>query len=314
MKKRFFLLPLCVLMSTLCFFASCNSGDENTIPPTLEDFTYKLSDDSTYYILTGVGIYSNSQLIIPSYYNNKPVKEIGENAFCNSSIFTSVTIPDTVEIISGPAFNSCDELLTVTIGSGIKSIGQGAFSNCSKLNSIDISSKNLAYRSIDGNLYSKDGRILIQYANGKSNEEFIIPNNVTTIGANAFANSIALEKIILGSNVETVSPYAFSNCIGLENVILCDNLKSIGPSSFYNCTGLTDIIIPINVEKIYFSVFQGCVRLKNIRFEDSNLWYRTQKENEFKNKDGGIETDVNSSELNAIYFKDTYKNCFWYKK
>ena len=81
MKKRFFLLPLCVLMSTLCFFASCNSGDENTIPPTLEDFTYKLSDDSTYYILTGVGIYSNSQLIIPSYYNNKPVKEIGENGF-----------------------------------------------------------------------------------------------------------------------------------------------------------------------------------------------------------------------------------------
>ena len=56
------------------------------------------------------------------------------------------------------------------------------------------------------------------------------------------------------------------------------------------------------------------INAKNIKFEDSNLWYRTQKENEFKNKDGGIETDVNSSELNAIYFKDTYKNCFWYKK
>lgn len=303
-----------MLTLSLHFFASCSSDNGNTTTPPLEDFTYKLSNDGTYYILTGLGIYSNPQLIIPSYYNSKPVKEIGENAFSNSSIFTSVIIPDTVEIISGPAFNSCDGLLTVTIGSGVKNIAQGAFSNCPKLNFIDVSSKNLTYKSIDGNLYSKDGKILIQYAIGKKSEEFIAPNDVTNIGPNAFANCISLKKITLGTNVETVSPYAFANCIGLEKVVLGNSLKSIGPSSFYNCTGLADIIIPSSVEKIYFSAFQGCVRLENITFEDSSLWYRTKEENEFKNKDGGIETDVSNSGVNATYFKETHKSYFWYKK
>ncbi len=52
--------------------------------------------------------------IIPSTYNNKLIKSIGNNTFSSSSI-TSVTIPNSVISIGENAFGFCSQLSTVNI-------------------------------------------------------------------------------------------------------------------------------------------------------------------------------------------------------
>ena len=146
-----------------------------------------------YYVVTGVNDYNVSEIVIPKVYNGSSVQKIGDEAFAYCTNLTNITIPDSVT-----------------------NIGSSAFNNCTNLTSIDVSKNNNYYKSIDGNLYSKDGAKLIQYAIGKKQNEFVIPDSVTNIG-----------------------PYAFNNCTNLTNVIIPDSVTNIEHSAFNNCTNLT---------------------------------------------------------------------------
>ena len=84
--------------------------------------------------------------------------------------------------------------------------------------SIVVDENNTAYQSINGNLYSKDGTVLITYAIGKTDTSFVIPNSVTTIG---YA--------------------AFSGCSNLTSVTIPDSVTTIGSRAFYECYNLTDV-------------------------------------------------------------------------
>ena len=64
------------------------------------------------------------------------------------------------------------------------------------LKEITVGENNTAYKSIDGNLYSKDGTVLIKYAVGNDAKELIIPEGVTTIGEYAIYGGQYLEKIL----------------------------------------------------------------------------------------------------------------------
>ena len=134
------------------------------------------------------------------------------------SVLTSVIIPDSVTSIGNYAFSGCTGLTSVTIGSGVTSIGYSAFRQCTSLTSITVNENNSYYKSIDGNLYSKDGTVLVQYAIGKTANTFEIPAGVKTIG-----------------------DYAFYNCTGLTSVTIPDSVTSIGSYTFYNCTRLTSV-------------------------------------------------------------------------
>lgn len=322
MKKYKILSILCVFILSIyfcvCMIAGCSEPphtDENDTPKIFsEDFIYELSNDESYFIITGLGTYSNQELVIPNEFRNKPVKEISKNAFYSCSLFTSAIIPDSINKIGEASFYNCDNLLSITIGSGVETIDNGAFADCKLLRIISVSNDNLSFKSMEGNLYSKDEKKLIQYANGKADMAFVIPNNVTNVGAYAFFGCTKLTHLTIGANVEAISPYAFANCVGLEGVVFNDKLNTIGPHSFYNCPGLTEIILPNSLERIYFFAFQKCVRLEKIVFDISNSWYRTQNEKEFKNKEAGIVVDITNPSLNANYLESTYTSYFWYKK
>ena len=130
-----------------------------------------------------------------AFYNCKSLKNvsignnvtsIGYDAFYNCTSLTSITIPDSVTSIGNSAFSGCSSLTSVTIGNGVTGIGNSAFSGCKSLTSVTVSENNSFYKSIDGNLYTKDGKTLIQYAIGKTSTTFEIPDSVTSIGNSAF--------------------------------------------------------------------------------------------------------------------------------
>ena len=199
---------------------------------------YTLSEDETYYIVAGIGSYSDTDLVIPETYKGKPIKEIGESAFEYNSSIKSVSIPGSIVKIGDSAFYYCENIERINIGVGVINIGIWAFKDCSKLveivipssiTSIDscafsgcnslsniiVDANNTIYQSISGNLYSKDGKILIQYAIGKQDTSFRIPETVTSISDYAFLCCETLITVIIPNNVTSIGWDVFSGCVNL---------------------------------------------------------------------------------------------------
>ena len=179
-----------------------------------------------------------TELIIPSAYLGKPVVGIGPYAFEDCTDLSNIVIPNSVTSIGPSAFFGCTGLSNIAIPDSVTSIAPSAFFGCRALISIEVATDNANYQSIDGNLYTKDGKTLIRYACGKPGTTFTVPETVASIGE-----------------------HAFSGCGGLTSVTIPDSVTSIGRSAFYGCTGFESIVIPDGVESIGSYVFYYCRRL-----------------------------------------------------
>ncbi|MBQ3041810.1 MAG: leucine-rich repeat domain-containing protein, partial [Clostridia bacterium] len=76
--------------------------------------------------------------------------------------------------------------------------------------------------TIDGNLYSKDGKTLILYLPGKTDTSFVIPSGVTKISSSAFENCTSLSSVTIPSSVTSIGFAAFNGCTNLSSVIFED--------------------------------------------------------------------------------------------
>jgi hypothetical protein len=106
--------------------------------PSSEGLRFRLSDDGVSYILSGIGECTDTDVIIPSTYNDLPVTRINTGAFFDCNSLTSITIPDSVTSIGETAFQHCHSLTSVIIGDGVTSIEPMAFLSCSSLTNLTI--------------------------------------------------------------------------------------------------------------------------------------------------------------------------------
>ncbi len=286
-----------------------SGSSEEEAPLPTAGLVYTLSDDGTYYIVSGIGTAMDTDIVIPSTYNNKPVRVIGEDAFADCIKLTSVTIPDSVQMIGSYAFWDCTNLTSVTIPDSVQTLEEGAFSGCSNLTSVTIpdsvqtigwyafddctkliqiengvhyvdnwvvdcdtsvtsvslrantkgvghwafrecsnltsitvAEDNTYYASVDGNLYNKDKTTLIQYAIGKTETSFTIPNHVQTIDYGAFSRC-NLTSIIIPDSVEVIEDRAFLSCYNLTSITIGKGVQTIGEDAFDNYDKLTNITV-----------------------------------------------------------------------
>ena len=158
------------------------------------------------------------------------VTSIGKSAFGGCKALTNIEIPNSVTSIGNSAFGICEALTSINIPNSVTEIEDDAFWGCKALTSIEVAEDNENYDSIDGVLYDKEKRTLIQCPGGKTNIE--IPNSVTSIGWRAFAWCKALTSIHIRcehpEDLE-IGRYAFDK----TNIVNCTLYVPIGTGYAY---------------------------------------------------------------------------------
>lgn len=230
-----------------------------------EGLTYKLIDNS-YYKVTGLGTTKDTDIVIPSFYNGLPVKDIGDGAFSFCNRLKSVVIPNTVTNIGMFAFEECSSLTSVVIPNSVTSIGRTAFIKCIALTNVIIP-----------NSVTKIG--FNSFENCSSLTSIVIPESVTSIGGAAFLGCSRLESIVVDEKNQVYDSRENCNGIiktstntliqGCSTTIIPNSVVSIGNNAFDKCSNLTNIIIPNSVTSIGNWAFNECSSLSSIKLSNS---------------------------------------------
>ena len=199
----------------------------------------------------------------------KDVTYIGSNAFDGVRKVTEIELPYGLEIIENEAFCYCSHLEKIYIPATVKKIGSGVFLCCWSLNEVIIDENNQNYKSVNGSIYTKDGKTLVHFNQNQIIDGVAtIPEGVTTIMSKAFKNCSKLKEIVIPNSVEVIDEEAFYECSQLEKVVLGSGVKAIGNEAFYKCAKLASITGECEIEEIGAQAFCYCVKMTEFPFND----------------------------------------------
>ena len=174
------------------------------------------------------------------------LRRLGNCAFQYCSGLTgSLTIPQGVTIIRSEDFNGCGFDGTLTLHDGITNIANDAFANCHFKGELRLP-KNL--KVISNNAF---------YNNDFSGE-LKLPSTLSQIGREAFAYNWRLMGILdIPQEVESIGENAFSNCKMLEGIIFPESMETIRQGAFNECYGINSIVckgtMPAHIESGAFN-------------------------------------------------------------
>lgn len=159
-----------------------------------------------------------------------------------------VVVPAGQTAIPDSAYYKCMEMTSLTLPASVDSIGHHVIDHCFKLKWLGVDADNPRFTSIDGVIYSKDGKTLILCPPGRTGE-FVLPAKAMTIAPYAFSSCKKITSIVLPDGIEEIPEGAFSGCWGLEKINLPQGLKRIGKRAF-NGTIIQKMNMPTTMELI----------------------------------------------------------------
>ena len=269
-----------------CFvFTGLNVNGEVTTNES-EIVSYMLGNNSTSSSNGYTG--TESQVVIPARYNNKPVTEIGTNAFGGTAfkqntLIVSVVIPNSVIKINNNAFAYCKNLNSVNIPTNLITIGKSVFIGCKNITSVTLPNTLI---SIDNNAFSATGL-----------ESVVIPDSVVRLGESVFSGCSNLKQVQLSNSLTEIKALLFHSCsklnaieipngittigdgafyeTGLTKIVFSSSLNGIGSYSFKNCSQLTEVTFNSVLESLAMDSFENCANVKTIYVNTNNFHVNT---------------------------------------
>ena len=182
------------------------------------------------------------------------VASIENSAFSGCTGLTSAIIPNSVTSIGNTAFSGCTSLAYINIPNSVTYLGTKAFEGCSSLVKVEINNNAIVSKDYNSTPFIKD-------IFGSQVEEFIVGEDVTSIGELAFSDCPNLTKVHLSNGVTTIGVNAFYFSLNLAEINIPVSVTSIDRSAFA-ATRLTKVEINSNalVSKDYdaHSSLSGC--------------------------------------------------------
>ena len=182
------------------------------------------------------------------------VKRIGEKAFSNCGVITSIVFPDSLIEIGCNSFENCTNLKSICISD----IGAWC-----KISFEGFSANPLYYGA---NLYINEDLVT----------DVIIPDNETSIGDFLFVGYARLNSVKINDGVTRIGNCAFQHCKNLSSVSIPDSVTSIGGFAFNGCKKLSIITIPYQMNNVAEDAFSDCESLESINVDLGNTCYCSQ--------------------------------------
>lgn len=212
----------------------------------------------------------------------KDVKKIGDNAFKDHTKLVSVTIPNnTVTEIGANAFAGCTALTSINLPYSVKQIDKDAFKDCINLKSVTVKNPECEIVSLKdlSNTENKEDNTFpdsttIYGFKGSTMESYVSEvvktfRYITTIDDEFFMNETSMKEFVIPDNVVTIGDNAFKNCTNLVKINLAD-VDMIGNYAFQN-TSVEKVVIPNTVGSIGDFAFDSCGSLKSLSFEEGSI-------------------------------------------
>lgn len=174
----------------------------------------------------------------------------------------------------------------ITIGKDVQYISEQAFYYCKQLKAVFVDEENPYFKSVDGSLYSKDGKTLllhpicnadwlVEQGLVKTNDTYNIPEGVENVSGYSFYKNDKLVHLTFPSTLKTIGDMAFFGCNNMWSVWLPEGLETIGNDAFSNDWCMSPIMyIPSTVKEIGHDAFFNCTSLSIFYMgaaDDSNI-------------------------------------------
>jgi hypothetical protein len=188
---------------------------------------------------------------------------VGRGSCTDADIIIPAKSPngDTVTKIMGGGFFADEALVAIYVPESVLEIFTDGWSAAPNFASFSVSPNNTVYASLNGVLYSKDFKTLINYPVGKTDTTFNIPESVTTIGFGAFAGATNLTSVNIPEGIQTIETSAFMSCSALTSITIPDGVTTISGGAFANCRALLTVNLPESITSIEENAFGYCESL-----------------------------------------------------
>ena len=207
--------------------------------------------------------------------------KIPAGMFKNLNSLAKVTLPANLKELEKEAFLGCPNLTTITIPATVDKVGAAAFAESGLREVVFAPGSKLT--SIPANMFAECTSLakinlpasIVKIENGAfamtALTEIDFPDELNSIGDQAFYGCDKLTAIVIPGNVLTIGASAFEKCSEVSTLVIADGVKDIGSFAFADCVKIESVSIPKSVKTIEDNPFTGCVGIKSFAIDPANV-------------------------------------------
>lgn len=188
---------------------------------------FRVSDDNPAYTAENGILYDKGMTTLVNYPADK----------CD----TVYEIPEGVKTVLENAVQVTNNLEIIVIPASVSHIDEAAFYWNYALASVEVDENNKNYTSVDGVLFTKDGKTLLCYPIAAAATEYTIPDGCERIGSHALGWATNLTALSIPEGLKEIGSLGLYGCTGISRLDLPGSLTKIEEQAFYCYDALCEI-------------------------------------------------------------------------